>query len=67
MEAQQYAMNHSSQHWRDPYAFKPERFLHKFDSELGEARADSHDAADGDHLEAMQAFSVGPRNCIGRK
>ncbi|KAK4233267.1 Isotrichodermin C-15 hydroxylase [Achaetomium macrosporum] len=65
VEVQPYSMNHTSLHWHDPYAFKPERFLHKLDSELGEGRMDEENAV-RDHLEAMQAFSVGPRNCIGR-
>ncbi|KAK4039424.1 cytochrome P450 [Parachaetomium inaequale] len=66
VEVQHYAMNHSSQHWHDPFAFKPERWLNKVDSELGEAKERGEKDADGDRLEAMQTFSVGPRNCVGR-
>lgn len=59
VECQQWAMNHSSSHWDSPWTFQPERFLHhKEEEELGTTR---------DTLEAMQPFSVGPRNCIGRK
>jgi cytochrome P450 len=45
-------MNHSSENWADPWEFKPERFV---------------EGIPGNKLEALQAFSVGPRNCIGRK
>jgi hypothetical protein len=37
------------------------------DSEAGEAKEGREKDADGDRLEAMQVFSVGPRNCVGRK
>jgi len=50
-------MNHSKDNWVDPWAFHPDRFL-----------ADAKDASkSGNRIEALQAFSVGPRNCIGRK
>ena len=55
VEIQNYSMNHSSQHWQDPFTFRPERFLPKQNGEKG------------DTLEALQPFSVGPRDCIGRK
>lgn len=38
----------------EPFAFRPERFL-----------GDPKYA--GDSLDALQPFSVGPRNCIGKK
>lgn len=66
VEIQQYAINYSSQHWHDPFAFKPERWLNKIDAELGEAKARDEKDIDGDRLEAMQSFSVGPRNCVGK-
>jgi cytochrome P450 len=64
-----YAMNHTSQHWHDPFAFRPERWLNKIVKEIGEVpdTVTAEKDADGDRLEAMQSFSVGPRNCIGRK
>ena len=54
MECQPWAMNHSSAHWKDPWAFRPERFLH-------------NDTEEKDVMEALQPFSLGPRNCIGKK
>jgi cytochrome P450 len=52
VECQHWSMNHSAENWADPWEFKPERFLEDLP---------------GNKLEALQAFSVGPRNCIGRK
>lgn len=50
-------MNHSKDNWADPWAFRPDRFL-----------AESKDASQsGNKIETLQAFSIGPRNCIGRK
>ncbi len=50
----QWAMNHTTQNWVEPFQFKPERFL--------EGGKDVHDK-----VEALQSFSLGPRNCIGKK
>jgi cytochrome P450 len=50
----QWAINHDPRFWTDPWEFRPERFL-------GEARYEN------DRLDAMQPFSTGPRNCIGKK
>ncbi|KAI2610886.1 cytochrome P450 [Hypoxylon fragiforme] len=56
VEIQHWSMNHSKENWKDPWAFDPQRFL-----------ATPEEAAKaGNNLEALQAFSVGPRNCIGR-
>ncbi|KAI2629509.1 cytochrome P450 ClCP1 [Hypoxylon sp. NC1633] len=49
----QYAVSHDAKFWTKPYTFAPERFLG--DPEYKD-----------DKLDAMQPFSVGPRNCIGR-
>ncbi|KAI1179470.1 isotrichodermin C-15 hydroxylase [Nemania sp. FL0916] len=57
VEVQQWSANHSKENWADPWEFKPERFLGSSEEAL-EA---------GNKLDALQAFSVGPRNCIGRK
>ena len=50
----QWAANQSTRNWRDPGKFIPERWL------------DDQRYA-GDEREARQPFSIGPRNCIGRK
>ncbi|KAK8076680.1 hypothetical protein PG994_003952 [Apiospora phragmitis] len=48
-----YAASHDPALWTDPMGFHPERFL-------GDPRFA------GDVLDAMQPFSLGPRNCIGK-
>lgn len=50
----QWPANHSTRNFSDPEAFKPERFLEpeKFPN---------------DNFDALQPFSTGPRNCIGKK
>jgi cytochrome P450 len=50
----QWSINHEPSLWTLPMEFHPERFMQdpKFK---------------GDVLDAMQPFSLGPRNCIGRK
>ncbi|KAH9992013.1 cytochrome P450 [Xylariaceae sp. FL0662B] len=53
MAVWQWPINHNPNYWTNPMAFAPERWL-------GDPRFA------GDKLEAMQPFSVGPRNCIGR-
>lgn len=55
VEVQQWSINHSPDNWSDPWAFRPERFL-----------CDGT-GSNGDALQALQPFSIGPRNCIGRK
>ncbi|KAI2632022.1 putative cytochrome P450 [Hypoxylon sp. NC1633] len=57
VEVQQWSMNHSKDNWKDPWAFQPDRFL----------KTPEEAEREGNHLDALQAFSVGPRNCIGRK
>ncbi|EFX01803.1 cytochrome p450 monooxygenase [Grosmannia clavigera kw1407] len=49
----QWAMNHMPENWEDPWKYSPERFL-------------EDNPNTRDRLEAMQPFSVGPRNCLGR-
>lgn len=48
-----YAISQDPKLWTDPNGFHPERFL-------GDPRFK------GDVLEAMQPFSLGPRNCLGK-
>lgn len=43
-----------SENFTDPFEFRPERFLN--DPKYA-----------GDKFDMLQPFSVGPRNCIGRK
>lgn len=50
----QYNLHHSSSNWTDPEVFVPERWLD-----------DSKYASDD--KTAFAPFSLGPRNCIGRK
>lgn len=49
-----WAIYHSAKYFTDPFGFHPERFLH--DPRFS-----------GDKLDMLQPFSVGPRNCVGRK
>ncbi|KAI0132848.1 cytochrome P450 [Xylariales sp. AK1849] len=49
----QWTINHDPLFWTDPWEFRPERFL-------GDPRYKN------DKLDAMQPFSAGPRNCIGK-
>ncbi|KAI1434436.1 putative cytochrome P450 monooxygenase [Xylaria sp. CBS 124048] len=49
----QWAINHDEHFWTDPMDFIPDRWL-------GDAKYKN------DRLDAMQSFSVGPRNCLGR-
>ncbi|KAJ0115064.1 hypothetical protein J7T55_001473 [Diaporthe amygdali] len=51
VEVQPWSINHSGENWDRPWEFRPERFLDK-----GTANV----------LEALQDFSYGPRNCLGR-
>lgn len=50
----QLAANYSARNFTKPEEFRPERFLG--DPEFS-----------NDSLDVVQPFSVGPRNCIGRK
>ncbi|KAF6811209.1 cytochrome p450 [Colletotrichum sojae] len=49
----QWAIHHNEAYFRDPFSFRPERFL-----------ADPEFASD--NREAFQPFHLGPRNCLGR-
>ena len=54
MAVWQWATYHSENNFKDPFSYRPERFLH--DPKYA-----------GDSMEALQPFSLGPRNCVGRK
>jgi cytochrome P450 len=49
----QYCINTATQNFTDPFVFAPERWL-------GDKKYES------DNRDAMQPFSVGPRNCPGK-
>ncbi|KAK2016962.1 isotrichodermin C-15 hydroxylase [Colletotrichum eremochloae] len=53
VELQPWSANHSEDNWARPWEFRPERFL---------------DNAKEEHNrpEALQPFSIGPRNCLGK-
>ncbi|KAK4507480.1 hypothetical protein PRZ48_001215 [Zasmidium cellare] len=53
MSIHQFSTYRSEEHFKNPYEFHPERWLG--DPEYKD-----------DHLDAMEPFSVGPRNCIGK-
>ena len=55
----QYAAYHSPRNFADPDSYQPERWL-AAGHPLHDARFDTDDKA------ALQPFSVGPRNCIGK-
>jgi len=61
VEVQHYSVNHSKDNWVDPFTFNPDRFLVDKESAGGKASGNLN------KLEALQPFSLGPRNCIGRK
>ncbi|RYP06150.1 hypothetical protein DL764_003326 [Monosporascus ibericus] len=49
----QWVINYEPKYWTEPTKFAPERFL-------------GDPLYEGDRLDAMQPFSTGPRNCIGK-
>ncbi|KAF9878801.1 isotrichodermin C-15 hydroxylase [Colletotrichum karsti] len=53
VEIQQWSSNHSPDNWAEPWKFDPERFI-------------DEDSSNVNQFDSLQAFSVGPRNCIGR-
>lgn len=52
-EPQGYAVNRDERYWKEPERFAPKRWMDGLEYK-------------GDQLDAMQPFSTGPRNCIGR-
>lgn len=69
VEVQPWAINHDPRNWTNPWEFNPERFL-KFDADgnvtqalqpFMNANTKTATNAFGDHVEALQPFSVGVR------
>lgn len=54
----QYAAHRSEAHFAEPLSFTPERYL--------DDHVDNKHKYDGDVKQAVQPFSMGPRNCIGQ-
>tara|TARA_R110002003_G_scaffold109_5_gene9173 strand:+ start:50158 stop:51480 length:1323 start_codon:yes stop_codon:yes gene_type:complete len=52
-----WAATHSTRNFRDPYVFRPERWLNRNGASTN---------SDRDKLGASNAFSLGPRGCIGK-
>ncbi|KAK3381046.1 cytochrome P450 monooxygenase [Podospora didyma] len=55
-----HAMNYCSRNFADPYEFIPERWMDETDAEVFGTKLDRS------RQHALQPFSVGPRNCIGK-
>ncbi|KAK2028458.1 isotrichodermin C-15 hydroxylase [Colletotrichum zoysiae] len=53
VEIQQWSASYSPDNWTRPWEFRPERFL-------------DDGKAEHNRPEALQAFSTGPRNCLGK-
>jgi cytochrome P450 len=51
-----YAAYHSPSNFKDPDSFIPERWLPEGQEEYA-----------SDHKEVFNPFSIGPRNCLGKK
>ncbi|KAG8530972.1 uncharacterized protein KY384_004329 [Bacidia gigantensis] len=62
VSAPQFASNYSRHNWQKPDTFIPERFLGE---ELRYSKNESPNKEDPGK-DALNAFSLGPRNCIGR-
>lgn len=54
VSAPQWALFHNTEFWTLPEEYHPERFL-------GDPKFAN------DKLDALQPFSTGPRNCVGKK
>ncbi|KAK7981327.1 cytochrome P450 [Apiospora saccharicola] len=59
-----YALGHNAAVFPEPFAFKPERWLPLDDDGTAEAKQD--ETARKAALEGFSAFSIGPRNCVGK-
>ena len=60
-----YALHHSENHFHEPFAYRPERWLLKGSSAVRDGKGVSEETM-ALQKEAFVPFSIGPRSCIAR-
>lgn len=66
MQVSQWAAHHSEENFADPEEFVPERWLDGEDVVGDGKKWKREEKYEGDRRGAMQPFSFGPRNCLGK-